>query len=43
MISTTNIDDVIIFITKFADPEGIPIIVEKNWEDLNDKFTKEEI
>jgi hypothetical protein len=39
----TKIDDVVEFISKFADADGIPNIIGTDWQELNSKFTKEEI
>lgn len=38
-----NIQQVIDFLKKFADKNGIPIVSGKNWDDLNSQFTKVEI
>ena len=39
----TNIDDVVNALSKFAGDDGIPIIVGQDWEELNQKYTKDEI
>jgi hypothetical protein len=38
-----KIEEVINFLKKFADKNGVPIIGGKNWNDLNEKYTKQEI
>lgn len=43
MNTQDKIEKVIVFIKKFVDDEGIPIIVGNDWEEMNSLFTKEEI
>ena len=43
MNKTTNIQDVVNFIKKFAGDDGIPIIVDKDWDELNKLYSKTEI
>ena len=43
-MSTPNIlDDVVNFLHKFADADGIPIVGGNDWDEINSKFTKQEI
>lgn len=43
MNTTNKINDVVNFCKKFADDDGIPIIVGNDWEEMNTLFKKEEI
>ena len=40
---TTNIEEIANFILKFADRDGIPNLTGSDWEELNNKYSKEEI
>lgn len=42
-MTQTNIDLIVDVLASSADKNGIPHIVGKEWNDLNDQFTKEEI
>ena len=43
MNTTNKIDEVVDFIKKFADDDGVPIIIGNDWEEMNTLFKKEEI
>lgn len=43
MNNTIDINDVAKYISNFAGSDGIPIIVGKNWEEINKLYSKEEI
>jgi hypothetical protein len=43
MNTSTPIDDVVNFLEKFADADGIPTVIGTDWEEMNKKFTKEQI
>lgn len=42
-MNKTIIDDVVEFLAKFADSDGIPTISGNDWTELNTRFTKSEI
>lgn len=43
MNTTTAIEDIISILRSYADREGIPHVVHGNWDDLNAKYSKEDI
>ena len=43
MNTQTKIEELVSIIRQYADKEGIPNIVGNDWDDLNKKYTKEEI
>jgi hypothetical protein len=43
MSNTNTLDDVVNFLYKFADADGIPIVGGKDWDEINSKFSKQEI
>lgn len=43
MNTQTNIDNVINFLKKFTNSDGIPVVEGKDWNEMNSLFSKEEI
>lgn len=43
MTTSTNTDEIVKFLHNLSDNDGIPNVGGKDWEDLNAKFTKQEI
>ena len=43
MNTQTNIDNVINFLKKFTNSDGIPVVEGKDWDEMNSLFSKEEI